>query len=648
MIGILGPGNALRISFSLAALIFSLILYILVVMLGTGQVHKNLKFRTLVIVVVLGNLISILDFVFRMSGVFVTNPAIRLVLFLLVFQFNIFLTYFIALYMEGFFPEFANRARIDRINRYVVISSVICVVAVLIYRLFIYQGPGAPEQIPMWVNILLAYVYELYFLIYAICLFIFKGRTLSKRARYTAIAAYVVCIAGVVGEVFNTLGKGPGIFFNYFGAVIGLYIFYIGVETPDYQNLLQSVKDLKEAREEAVDANMAKSAFLANMSHEIRTPINAVIGMNEMILRESSEETVLGYARDIEGAGKNLLSIINDILDLSKIEAGRMEILNEEYSLKKLINDVVNMISFKCREKNLDFLIEIEPKLPEALFGDEVRVRQVLVNLLNNAVKYTNGGSVTLSVFGERTGDFVPLNLSVKDTGIGIKDEDIDRIFGKFDRVDTERNKSIEGTGLGLAITSGLVSAMGGSIRVSSRYGAGSEFVVSIPQKIADDTPVGRYDEGFKNSGDRHEEKYHESFRAPGALILHVDDTPLNHTVMKSLLKKTGVKIDMAMNGPESVAMADEKKYDLIFMDYRMPHMDGVEALKTIRSNENSPNADTPVICLTADAVSGARDRYLAEGFTDYLTKPLDAGLLEEIMIKYLPDDKKVSTDDKK
>ncbi|MBR5336670.1 MAG: response regulator [Lachnospiraceae bacterium] len=640
MVGIIGNIHMLRISFSIAALAFSIVLYILVCILGTGQVHKNHRFRSMIAIVILGNFISILDYIFRMSGIFPTPQEICLFLLLAVFEFNVVLTYYMAVYVEGFISSYRHREAMGRVNRILFISSIVVFAGVFLNRLLIFKGPGSMEDVPLWVHIVLGYAYELYFMIYAISLFIVKGKSMGRRARYTAIAAYSVCILAVIVELFNTIGTGSGILFNYFGAVIGMYIFYIGVETPDYKNLLQSMKDLETAKEAADEANVAKSAFLANMSHEIRTPINAVIGMNEMIIRESREEPIVGYARDIETAGKNLLSIINDILDLSKIEAGKMEIRSERYDLKSLIDDVVNMTDFKCKEKGLDFIVNIDPGLPKALLGDDIRMRQIIVNLLNNAVKYTNTGSVTMTIEGERIDDYVALSVYVKDTGIGIKNEDMDKIFGKFDRVDADRNRGIEGTGLGLAITSGLLEAMGGNIRVCSEYAKGSEFMVHVPQRIADPTPIGVYNKGVGRSGEQQKNEYRESFHAPEALILHVDDTPVNHTVMKGLLKKTGVKIDKALSGPEAVDLAANKKYDIILMDYRMPHMDGVEALRAIRSDCSGLNTDTPVICLTADAVNGARDRYLSEGFTDYLTKPVDAALLEDIMIRYLPEEK--------
>ena len=640
MVAFFGEANILRISFSVAALLFGVILYILIRVLGTGQVHQNRRFRTLVISVVFGTLFAILDNIFRKTGLFDLPATLCIFMVMAGYEANVILTYYMSGYVAGFFDkEFYHKDFYALLNKRIFISSFFVSACLIIYKLFIYQGPDDPYTMPFYVKIIMGYAYELYYLAYAIGLFIILGRKISKRARFTAIAALAVTVSGVFAALINAITNGPGIQFNYFAAVMGLYIFYIGVETPDYKNLLQSMIELDKAREEAEAANKSKSAFLANMSHEIRTPINAVIGMNEMIIRESSEEAVVGYAKNIESAGKNLLSIINDILDLSKIEAGKMEIINTEYSLIGLINDVVNMISFKCREKNLKLMINLEPTLPRRLLGDEVRIRQVIINILNNAVKYTNEGSVTLTVTGEKEDDMVNLAVSVKDTGIGIKKEDIHNIFGKFNRVDLENNQSIEGTGLGLAITGGLLQAMNGHVHVESEYGEGTEFLIHVPQKIIDSQPVGEYREGLTETTGK-PEKYRESFHAPGAVILHVDDTKVNHSVMKSLLKKTGVKMDMAINGPDSIALAKEKKYDIILMDYRMPHMDGIEALQAIRNDEEGQNKETPVICLTADAVSGARERYMSEGFTDYITKPVDAVLLEKILVKYLPSEK--------
>ena len=405
---------------------------------------------------------------------------------------------------------------------------------------------------------------------------------------------------------------------------------------------------LKLAKESADQANKAKSDFLAEMSHEIRTPINAVLGMNEMILRESGEaldsatgnrsvfESISRCAATIDSAGNSLLAIINDILDFSKIEAGKMEITEAGYKLSSLLNDVSNMIVFKASSKELAFLVDVDPALPDGLYGDEVRVRQVITNLLTNAVKYTDAGSVYLSVRegGDAGEGRVNLLVSVRDTGIGIRPEDMDRLFSKFERVDLNRNSTIEGTGLGLAITRRLLTLMGGGIEVDSVYGQGSTFTVTIPQGVVSREPVGNFRDRFEKSV-RENRVRAESFHAPGARILIVDDTRMNLAVVTGLLKKTEVAADTADSGAKAIQMAQAARYDLIRMDQRMPEMNGTEALAHIR--EGSLNRETPVICLTADAVSGAREKYMAAGFTDYLTKPIDGGSLEDMLMKYLP-----------
>ena len=414
---------------------------------------------------------------------------------------------------------------------------------------------------------------------------------------------------------------------------------------------------LKLEKETADRANKAKSDFLADMSHEIRTPINAVLGMNEMIIRESNdgrEETsarkkeeafnnISNYAGNIKNAGNNLLSIINDILDFSKIEAGKLEITENKYELSSLITDVINLISFPARDKGLEFIIDVDENMPDGLYGDKVRVRQIITNLLTNAVKYTDHGSVTLSIRtaekSAQTGDTITLQIAVKDTGIGIRQEDIGKLFSKFQRVDLERNSTVEGAGLGLAITSSLLTMMGGQISVASTYGEGSCFTVVLPQKVLSSEPIGSILRTGEENG-RNGEAYRESFRAPEARILIVDDTRINIAVTTGLLKKTGIRTDSAQNGVEALEKAERNAYDLILMDQRMPGMDGTEALHLLRCRKDGINRQTPVICMTADAIIGAKERYTAEGFTDYLPKPVNGEMLEKTLIRYLPKDK--------
>ncbi|MBP5330981.1 MAG: response regulator [Lachnospiraceae bacterium] len=401
----------------------------------------------------------------------------------------------------------------------------------------------------------------------------------------------------------------------------------------------QAWEDAEEARYQAENANKAKSIFLANMSHEIRTPINAVLGLDTMILRESREEHIRKYALNIQNAGQGLLSIINDILDLSKIESGKMEIVPVEYDIASLINDVSNMILPKADAKGLEFNMTIDPSTPEMLFGDDVRIRQVLVNLLTNAVKYTKEGSVTLTVICNRIDNEAELVCSVKDTGIGIAKEDLDKLYEEFVRIEEKRNRNIEGTGLGINIVTNLLKLMGSKLEVDSTYGEGSEFRFAIRQGIIKDEPVGDLEKLLHER--TVEYNYETGFVIPDTDILVVDDNEMNRYVFKSLLKELECRIDEAESGKKCLELAGEKKYDIIFMDHMMPEMDGIETFHRLREMKDSPNAGTPVIVLTANAITGAREQYLQEGFDDFLTKPIVAEKLEKLIGDLIPDDKK-------
>ena len=400
-------------------------------------------------------------------------------------------------------------------------------------------------------------------------------------------------------------------------------------------------ESLRDISDRAMAASEAKSAFLSNMSHEIRTPINAMLGMNEMILRECSEDSpILPYAKNIEAAGHTLLALVNDILDFSKIEAGKMEIISAEYDLSSVIHDLVQMISYRAEGKGLEFSLEIDPETPKRLWGDDIRLKQIVTNLLTNAVKYTKEGSVVFSIDFEKKDDkHVLLNVAVKDTGSGIKKEDMDKLFSKFDRIGEEKNRHIEGTGLGLSITTRLLNMMGSKLEVGSIYGVGSRFYFTLEQEVMDWEPVGNMDEVLLTTATaRHQ--YHEQFTAPEANGLVVDDTEMNLVGFTNLLKKTKVNIDTAISGDDALARTKNKKYDLIFLDHMMPHKNGIETLHELREQKNAVNKDTPVVCLTANAVSGAWELYKSEGFDDYLTKPIDFALLEQTVIKYLPPEK--------
>ena len=384
----------------------------------------------------------------------------------------------------------------------------------------------------------------------------------------------------------------------------------------------------------------AKSVFLSAMSHEIRTPINAVLGMDEMILRDSREEKTLEYAENIRVAGNTLLGLINDVLDFSKIEAGKMDIIPAEYDPASMLHDLVVMISIRAQKKALALETRIAADIPSTLYGDEIRIKQVITNILTNAVKYTEKGSVTITVSAEKLGeDSVKLFVSVKDTGIGIKEEYIEKLYHAFERIEEKRNRNIEGTGLGMNITTSLLEMMGSHLQVKSEYGKGSEFSFELIQKVISWTPIGNFETAWKETA-KHNRKHTVSFTAPEAHILAVDDTLMNLTVLEGLLKPTKIMIDTAESGKDCLQMIKEKHYDLIFLDHRMPEMDGIETRHRMKVLEGNLNVDTPVIALTANAAAGAKEEYLGYGFTDYLTKPVSAASLQKMILKYLPADK--------
>lgn len=405
--------------------------------------------------------------------------------------------------------------------------------------------------------------------------------------------------------------------------------------TEQNHRLLDALRKEKRSQQEAEAANMAKSSFLANMSHEIHTPINAILGMNEMILREEKDPAIRGYAGNIQASGNSLLSIVSDVLDISKIESGKLEIIPVDYEVNSLISDCCNMAAGRAKAKELELLVECADNVPMKLCGDETHIRQIIMNLLTNAVKYTEKGTVKLIVSGSfNDGGFV-LKVDVSDTGIGIAEENLPQLFTQFQRFDLQRNRNIEGTGLGLSIVKRLCDLMSGTITARSVLGSGSTFTVELPQKVVDSTPCGGVNLNY-SAGAEHE--YHHSFEAPEAKILAVDDLPVNLLVIANLLKETRIKIDTAGSGRECLDKCSQQKYDLILMDHMMPEMDGVQTFEKLHGDKSSPNFETPVIMLTANALAGMREQYMDVGFADYVSKPVRGAKLEEAIRRNLPE----------
>lgn len=482
----------------------------------------------------------------------------------------------------------------------------------------------------------IGYVWPAIFALASLYHIIRYRRYFSKKQWIASVSFHFV----VFGAMILQATVLPDVYLTYGLIPISLLVIMFSLETPDYRKLLTTLDELEEAKQEAWRANRVKSDFLANMSHEIRTPINAVLGFDEMILRESSEKDILSYAANIKTSGQNLLNLVNDILDLSKIEAGKMEIVNAEYDPVKGLSELIKMISPRAEEKGLSLTWDIDENIPRRLIGDDVRIIQVLTNLLTNAVKYTPKGEVSLSIsVYKEDEEYVTLLYEVSDTGIGIRDEDKEKLFSEFSRIEGEATHKIEGTGLGLPITMKCLQLMDSTLKLESIYGEGSTFSFKLKQNVADKTPIGDFEKAREHAA-VDVEVFHEDFTAPDASILVVDDVDLNLKVFKGLLKRSQMKITTAGSGMKAIELIRNNRYDVIFMDHQMPEMDGIETLEKLLKDPDALIDDVPVIALTANAIAGAREMYLQKGFSDYLTKPVDGWALLGILHKWLPDEK--------
>ena len=401
----------------------------------------------------------------------------------------------------------------------------------------------------------------------------------------------------------------------------------------DFTDKVKVFEELEEAKRKADIANKAKSDFLTRMSHEIRTPLNTIIGMDEMVLRETNNKKVAEYGKHIKKAGEVLLAIIKDILDISKLEKGKLKLIEDEYNIMDILNDSIDMLYLFGNEKGIEVKVSIADNLPVVLYGDRLRIRQIVLNVSSNAMKYTQAGMVKFSVNYKKVDENnVKLSIEIEDTGRGIHKEDIDKLFVPYEHFDENENQTIEGTGLGLPIANDLVKLMGGNIEVKSQYGKGSKFIINILQKVV------RWEEdGIKEEGPE-QKNQGRTFIAPDARVLVVDDMPANLLVANELLKRTQIKVDMAKRGADCLKMIEKKSYQIIFLDHMMPEMDGIELLKRIREFKDNPNSSVPIIVMTANAVLGSREMYLDAGFTDYISKPVYYEELERLITKYLPD----------
>ncbi|MCM1466668.1 MAG: DegV family EDD domain-containing protein [Alistipes sp.] len=497
---------------------------------------------------------------------------------------------------------------------------------ILFPSVFVLSG-GIGSGTPIWFVLGLIYIF-----------LIFDGKEF--------VAALLLSIAAFFATYYVTyiypdlLAEVPSRFFTFSDSFITMVVVscFVGFLLKLQIKTYAREKELVERQKEEIERiARSKDTFFANMSHEIRTPINTIIGLNEMILREDISDEIAENAINIQNASKMLLTTINDILDLSKLESGKMEIVPTQYEVSTLFSDLVNLIWIRAHQKELEFKVDIDQDIPSMLYGDEVRIKQIVSNMLTNAVKYTQSGSVTLTAKGERvSADEILLRISVTDTGMGIRKENLEDLFSSFKRVDQEENRNIEGTGLGLAISKQLLEMMGGKISVDSVYHKGSTFTIELKQGIINNQPIGVIDfAAQKKLNER--SRYKQKFLAPDAKVLVVDDNDMNRMVVTKLLRSTKIKINTVSSGKECLRKTAEEFYHVILMDHMMPEMDGEETLRAVRNQTKGFCQKTPVIALTANVMSNADQVYQDMGFDGYLAKPINSVLLEAGLLKYLP-----------
>ncbi len=476
----------------------------------------------------------------------------------------------------------------------------------------------------------------------------------KKPEKAVLVGSVVICIATFVGLIAYLRGDSMEVS-KLFGAALFLFSLCMLVSTVNSRAKISKEKDktmmeiLAREKEAAESANEQKTRFLSHMSHEIRTPLNAVLGMNELIMRETKEENVRKYSYNIQSAGKTLLGLINDVLDFSKIDTGKMEIVEADYSVSSMIHDVVSMMRDRIQDKGLELRIDVNSEIPDCLFGDEIRVKQVLINLLTNATKYTEHGWVQIKIWHKEIADaeiqsvneenkrkWIRLFMEVEDSGIGIKEEELPKLFHDFERLDQLKNRSIEGSGLGLNITAGLVRIMNGNIYVESKYGKGSRFWVDIPQKVINSTPIGDYNSRIRQAEPALDGDDLAIVTFPGKKVLTVDDNEMNLEVISAILEMMELDVQRASSGGEALGMIEAEKYDIIITDDMMPGMSGTELMQIVKGRTECINVSTPMVVLTANAISGVIDEYISKGFQGYLSKPIDIEQLQKILKKYL------------
>lgn len=628
-----------NINFVIAAIFILLIILVSVGKKYRDISHSNKMFYNLVYTVLFQSIVDVfMNIAETYTDVF---PPIVSSLSRTIFNFcTALLTYFAYMYVKGYSLK-------DRTNKLqnaldiivtVLISAfgIAGVINIKLGFLSYVDENGVYQNGPFYI---INYIVPL-LLIILILFTAIRFRKSYSPDQFRAIIFFILLVIGGVAVEYVVHYTTLTIMF---GVSLALLVIQLSLETPDYKKMNNAMEALKQsnieveqAREAAEQANKAKSDFLARMSHEIRTPMNAVLGMNELILKESDDTQIKEYAHDAYQSATNLLNLINEILDFSKIESGKMTLINEKYKLSDLLREEYTIFSFKSEEKNLNLVFDVDPEIPSEMYGDTVRIKQIITNLLNNAIKYTDQGTITLKVKLNRIeSENAYLDVHVTDTGRGIKEDDYHKLFEMFERIDETANRNIEGTGLGINIVAMLLSMMGAKLEVASEFGKGSDFFFTVCQKIENSSPIGNFNISEKKETNTAEEIV--LVCAPKAHILTVDDNMVNLKVFEGLLRKTEIQITKAKSGLEALELTKANKYDLIFMDHMMPNMDGVEAMKEIKKQEDGQNRETPIVVLTANAIKGNFEMYMEEGFVDVCFKPTTQGDLNEKLRKYLP-----------